>query len=113
MASVVAGRAKIPAYLSPITLITRVFRAYQCAYFVPIRHLFHAITEHLAHVGVEPPVGLPVTLDVEEEHPTLAGLHRLSPADADAVQPPLPPPSQARFCSTMEDISRSPYLRAV
>ena len=28
----------------------------------------------LAHVGVEPPVGVAVTLDVEEEHPAPAGL---------------------------------------
>jgi hypothetical protein len=35
----------------------------------------------LVHVGVEPPVGLPVTLDVEEEHPPLAGLRLLRPVD--------------------------------
>ncbi len=35
----------------------------------------------LAHVGVEAPVGLPVPLDVEEEHPPPAGFHLLCPAD--------------------------------
>jgi len=35
----------------------------------------------LAHVGVAPPVGLPVALDVEEEHPPLPGLRLLCPAD--------------------------------
>jgi hypothetical protein len=35
----------------------------------------------LVGIGVEPPVGLPVPLDVEEEHPPLAGLRLLRRAE--------------------------------